>query len=83
MKWIRHGKSYDTTTALELFRTDVDERGEISEQTLYRSPRGQLFLTVNDEEMTLLDAYDATEWLGRVDAPEEAYRNGELEIEEG
>lgn len=104
MRKIIDKKLYDTATATRIFPpNDVADPLDgllpglqFSRETLYRSPKGQLFVcrsssfqslaggrTLREEDIYLLDEEGAAQWLESRNAPEAAYQAAGLQIEIG
>ena len=83
MKWIRGLKSYDTDTADELFEGTYTYRNESISETLYRTPKGALFIADSNSDMRLVEVEEVKEWLERFDAPEDLYVEVGIGVEEG
>lgn len=104
MRKIIDKKLYDTTTATRIF--PLNDVGnpldgllpglQSYRETLYRSPKGQLFVcrssslqslgggqTFVEESIYLLDEEGAFQWLESRNAPETAYQASGLQIEIG
>ena len=88
MKKIIGGKRYDSQTATEVHYTELWDESEEEDfqETMYRSPNGQLFIVRSnmsdqDIDLWLLNRYEATAWLEKCKAPEESYEAAEIEVE--
>ena len=88
MRRTKGGKQYDTETAKLIFKTHIQTRVSKwvehpgTEEGLYRSPLGKLFLA-NEEGIELKEANEAQDWLDKHDAPTSAYRDAGITPEKG
>ena len=88
MRYVRDGKVYDTEKATQLHvGTGTRDLLENTIETLYATPKGQLFLvTTNHEEAFLdvrpMDEEDASDWLDSQNAPESVYLEAGIGLEE-
>ena len=91
MKRVIQAKTYDTDTAGKLFEYTQDDEVEGTHETLYLSPKGQLFLVVEytgllgkESTLELKSDDEAQEWLESAGATDPGiYAKIDVEIDEG